>query len=125
MPVIQHSEIETFALPGLQHQTLAGRPQGVTTMETWMQTIEPQAGTPVHRHDCEEVIVVLKGSGIVTIDGQTTDFGPHSTLIVPPNAVHQLINTGEEPMFLVATLGMSPVRVETETGEVIPLPWQA
>ncbi|MBX7218758.1 MAG: cupin domain-containing protein [Blastocatellia bacterium] len=125
MPVIQHSEIEAFSLPGLHHQTIAGRPHGLQTMETWMQTIEPQAGTPVHRHDCEEVIVVLRGSGIVTIEGETVEFGPQSTLVVPPNAVHQIVNTGNEDMFLVATLGMSPVRVETETGEVIPLPWSA
>mgnify|MGYP002382414021 CR=1 FL=1 len=89
-----------------------------------MQTIQPGAGTPVHRHDCEEVIVVLRGAGQVTIAGETLQFGANSTLILPANAVHQLVNTGDEAMFLVAALGMNPVQVQTENGAPIPLPWQ-
>lgn len=88
-----------------------------------MQTLAPGAATPVHRHNCEEVIVVLRGSGVCTLEGEEAAFGPDSTLIVPPNAVHALANTGSEEMVLVATLAMAPVRVETADGERIPLPW--
>ena len=53
-----------------------------------------------------------------------SDFGPQSTLHMPPDAVHQIINTSTEPMFLVAALGQAPVRVVTADGSPIPLPWQ-
>lgn len=124
MPILNNTELPTFSLPGLSHQTLADQKRGIRTLEVWMQTIEPGAGTPVHRHDCEEVIIVLRGSGQVMITGETTNFGPNSTLLLPANAVHQIVNTGNEELFLVAALGMNPVEVHTENGARIPLPWQ-
>lgn len=124
MPVINNAEMKKFVLPGLEHQTLASRTQGINGMEVWLQTIAPGAATPVHRHACEEVIVILRGSGQVTIEGEEVKFGPNSTIIVPPDAVHQLVNSGPEEMFLIGVLGVTPVRVTTAEGETIPLPWQ-
>jgi quercetin dioxygenase-like cupin family protein len=124
MPVFNNATIKKFNLPGLEHQTLAAHELGVNGMEVWMQTIAPGAATPVHRHACEEVIVILRGSGQVTLEGEVTSFEPNSTIIVPPNAVHQLVNSGAEEMFLIGTLGVTPVNVTTAEGETIPLPWQ-
>jgi mannose-6-phosphate isomerase-like protein (cupin superfamily) len=124
MAVFDNAAIRKVGLPGLEHQTLASREQGVNGMEVWMQTVAPGAGTPVHRHECEEVIVVLRGSGQVTIEGEETRFGPNSTIIVPPDASHQLVNSGAEEMFLIGVLGVTPVKVTTAEGEMIPLPWQ-
>lgn len=125
MPIVDNSEVAKFSLPGLVHQTIAGHEHGVKSMEVWMQTIAPHAETPVHRHACEEIIVILRGCGRVTIDGQDADFGPDTTLIVPPDVVHQIVNTGDEEMFLIAALGTAPVRVSTADGQPLPLPWQA
>jgi len=93
-------------------------------LEMWRQTIAPGAGTPVHRHDCEEAILILRGSGRLTIEGVDTDFGPNSTLQIPRNVIHQIINTGPEEMFLVAALSQAPVRVCTAENQHMPLPWQ-
>lgn len=124
MPVVHNETVEKFALPGLEHQTLAGPEHGMQALEMWMQTIEPGSGTPVHRHDCEEAIVVLRGSGRLTVEGKDTDFGPNSTLQIPRNVIHQIVNTGTEDMFIVAALGQAPVRVCTADNEHMPLPWQ-
>ncbi len=124
MPVVHNEAVEKFALPGLEHQTLAGPEHGMQTLEMWMQTIKPGSGTPVHRHDCEEAIVVLRGSGRLTVEGKDTDFGPNSTLQIPRNVIHQIVNTGTEDMFIVAALGQAPVRVCTADNEHMPLPWQ-
>jgi mannose-6-phosphate isomerase-like protein (cupin superfamily) len=125
MPVVSNNTIHHFQIPGLDHQTLAGPEHGFKTLEMWMQTITPGSGTPVHRHACEEAIVVLRGSGQCTINGVTSDFGPNSTLQIPPDAIHQIVNTGSEDMFLVAALGQAPVRVCTADNQHMPLPWQA
>jgi mannose-6-phosphate isomerase-like protein (cupin superfamily) len=125
MPVIVNAHLPVHALPGLEHRTVAGHAQGVHGMEVWKQTIAAGAATPVHRHACEEVIVVLSGSGEVTVEGDTCAFGPDTTLVVPADAVHQIVNTGAGPMLLVAALGMAPVRVRTAAGERIALPWDA
>ncbi|WP_437677077.1 cupin domain-containing protein [Sorangium sp. So ce131] len=123
MTVLNIASIEKLHLPGLTHQTLAGPRDGLRSVEVWMQTIAPGAQTPRHRHACEEVVVVLSGSGTCEIDGTTLTFGPGSTLILPANVPHQIANTGADEMQVVAALGAAPVTVETPAGERIALPW--
>ncbi len=125
MPILKNEEIETLELPGLKHQTIAGHRQGVASMEVWVQRMAPGAATPVHCHACEEVILVLSGSGTCTVGEQQYQFGPNSTLILQPDVVHQIVNTSAEEMHLVAALGMAPVRIKTATGASLRVPWEA
>jgi mannose-6-phosphate isomerase-like protein (cupin superfamily) len=125
MPIVNNADLETLELPGIRHQTIAGHRQGVETMEVWLQTIAPGAATPVHCHACEEVILVLSGAGTCTVAGKTTSFGPNSTLILEPDVVHQIVNTSDVDMKLVAALAMAPVRVKTADGRPLPVPWEA
>jgi mannose-6-phosphate isomerase-like protein (cupin superfamily) len=122
---MNNDDLETLELPGLRHQTVGGHQQGLRTMEVWLQTMAPGAATPVHRHACEEVIVVLTGSGTCTVGDGTYAFGPNSTLVLEPDVVHQIVNTSAVEMKLVAALGMAPVRVRDADGAALPVPWQA
>lgn len=124
MPVVNNTSLPNFALPGLDHRTLAGPDNGMKNLEVWGQTIAAGAGTPVHRHACEEAIVILEGSGTLTVNGEQTSFGPNSTLIIPADAVHQIVNSGNTNMVLIAALSMAPVRVRHEDNHAMPLPWQ-
>lgn len=73
---------------------------GYVQVEVWMQTIAPGNGTLIHRHDMEEVLVIVKGHGTVQIAPKLANnhpgepvayaFGPNSTFIVPVNARHQV-----------------------------------
>lgn len=123
--VLGYDEFPLFAIPGIRHQTLAGPAQGLRQMEIWEQTVEPGGETPPHRHDCEEVVVVLSGSGRCEYADQRVDFQAPTVLIVPPDAVHKISNTGATPMRVIAALSMAPVQVQTPTGEPIALPWGA
>lgn len=125
MSVIRNEELPQFSLPGLRHQTVAGPEHGLRTLEMWVQHIAPGTATPVHRHDCEEVILILRGSGRLHLSGEDTDFSANTTLQIPPDAIHQIINTGSEEMFLVAALGQAPVQVFTADLQPLPLPWQS
>ena len=124
MTIIDNSTIQQFTLPGLLHQTLAGQNDGLKGMEVWMQTFEPGGETPVHYHDCEEVIVILRGSGLASIKGKNTEFGPNNTLIIAPEVVHQIVNTGNEEMLLIAAFSSTPAKVFTPDDEEMSLPWQ-
>jgi mannose-6-phosphate isomerase-like protein (cupin superfamily) len=123
MPIVKNDELETLELPGLRHQTIGGHKQGVKTMEVWLQTMAPGAATPVHCHACEEVILILSGSGTCTVGDKAFTFGPNSTLVLEPDVVHQIVNTSDDEMRLVAALGMAPVRVKTADGAALPVPW--
>jgi len=121
--IINHDLIEEHKLPGLSHRTVAGPLQGFHSLEVWVQTVDPGAATPVHRHDCEEAIVILEGQGVLALDGGEQAFGPGETLLIPRNAVHQVTCDGPEPLRLIAALGAAPVHVHSATNERIPLPW--
>jgi mannose-6-phosphate isomerase-like protein (cupin superfamily) len=125
MNIVKHSQLQTFSLPGLTHQTLASRSDDLREVEVWMQQLEPGAATPVHQHECEEVVVVLRGSGTLTIANQVQAFGPNSTLIIPPKIAHQIVNSSAEALQIIAVLSETPARVFTADGDVIGLPWSA
>ena len=66
----------------------------------WLQTFSPGAHTPIHRHSCEEVFVVLKGSGTLYLASSSHEKHPgkpqeypivsNSTFHIPVNDVHQV-----------------------------------
>lgn len=123
MTVLSQADIETFQLPGIAHQTLANLTRGTYTMEIWRQTLAAGAVTPWHRHACEEVVVVLSGRGECRTSNHTETLTANATLIVESDSVHQLANTGDEPMELLAVLGMTPVTVLDAAGHLLELPW--
>ena len=125
MPVVNNASQTEFNLPGLNHRTFAGPEHGMKNLEVWGQVIEAGAATPVHRHACEEAIVILEGSGTLTIEGKGTAFGPNSTLIIPADVIHQIANTGDSKMVLIAALSAAPVKVRHADDTAMPLPWQA
>jgi mannose-6-phosphate isomerase-like protein (cupin superfamily) len=123
MHVNRNNAIEKHNLPGLEHQTLAGKRDGLESFEIWRQTIDAGASTPVHRHACDEVIVILKGEGICRCGDTEHHFKEDETVVIPGNLVHQICNTGDTDLYIMATLAMAPVEVKTETGEAMNLPW--
>jgi mannose-6-phosphate isomerase-like protein (cupin superfamily) len=123
MSAIKFSELQSFDFPGIVHQTIASKALGARDIEIWRQSIAPQAETPVHLHDCEEVVVVLQGSGRVMMDGKNIDFTANSTLLIPPDTLHQIINTGSEEMLVIGCFNASPVAAYGTDGEKIALPW--
>lgn len=70
-------------------------------IEVWMATYAPGSGTPIHRHNCEEVFIVLMGGGTLflapasnaSFPGRPQMFAiyPNSTFIVPMDSVHQVL----------------------------------
>ncbi len=125
MPVLSNSALEPNILPGLAHRTLAGAEHGLSQLAVWSQAIDPSGATPPHRHDCEEVVVVLDGEGVLLIEGREERFRAGDTVIIPRDVPHQIIAGGDRPLRLVAALAMAPVEVKFPDGATIELPWQA
>lgn len=125
MHVIENAKREHARLPGIEHLTVAGAEQGLSGLSVWRQSMAPGSATPPHQHDCEEVVLVLEGSGEVRIGDEVVPFGPDSTLILPPNVAHQIFNTGKVALRTVAAFSATPVGTFLPGGEPLPLPWKS
>ena len=123
MPIHSDTALTPDVLPGLAHRTLAGAEHGLERLAVWSQRIAPAGATPPHSHDCEEVILVQGGGGTLVFDGEEQSFSAGDTIIVPPSAVHQILNTGDEDLVLLAVLSTSRVAAELPDGTPIDLPW--
>lgn len=109
---------------GLVHRTLAGADDGMRRLAVCLETLAPGAATAAHRHACEEVIVVLAGRGHIEMQGDLVPFGPEQTIIVPPDASHRLVNTGDVELRLIAARSTPRAVVTTPEGAEMMLPWQ-
>ncbi|CAA0828576.1 Auxin-binding protein 1 [Striga hermonthica] len=108
VPVVRNiSEMDqhNYGRQGLSHITIAGSlMHGLKEVEVWLQTFAPGVHTPIHRHSCEEIFVVVKGSGTLYLasnshknyPGSPQEFPifPNSTFHIPVNDAHQGIGKG-------------------------------
>lgn len=125
MKVIAPTAPQRSPLPGIAHVTRASRRDGLSSLSIWHQTLQPGAGTPPHRHDCDEVVMCVAGSGELRSGSRVERFGPHSTLVLPAHEAHQILNSGAEPLEIVGVLAATPVVTRDLQGAEIPLPWQS
>ncbi len=125
MYAIPNHARERSGLPGLAHTTLAGSEQGLSRLSVWRQSIAPGGATPPHRHDCEDVVLVHAGRGALHREGEVLSCEGDTTLVVPQNALHQIVNTGETPLETTGIFAMSPVEVYWPDGARIELPWKS
>jgi oxalate decarboxylase/phosphoglucose isomerase-like protein (cupin superfamily) len=63
-------------------------------------------------------------SGEIASEGKTMPFQADCTLI-PAGQMHQITNTGSEPIRLAAWLSESSARVFSPSGERLTLPWDS
>ncbi|XP_048489660.1 auxin-binding protein T85 [Beta vulgaris subsp. vulgaris] len=112
-----------YGREGLSHITLAGSLlHGMKEIEVWLQTFSPGSRTPIHRHSCEEVFIVLKGNGTLHLASDVHGRYPghpkvfpifaNSTFIIPVNDVHQVWNTDNNAdLQIVVIVSRPPVKV--------------
>jgi quercetin dioxygenase-like cupin family protein len=62
----------------------------------------PGRGPSLHRHQYEEVFAVQKGQVTFTIGDEKRTAHSGDVVVVPPNTPHAFVNTGDEPLGMVA-----------------------
>ncbi|KAJ4842910.1 Auxin-binding protein t85 [Turnera subulata] len=123
---------DSYGRGGLSHITVAGSLlHGLKEVEVWLQTFSPGSFTPIHRHSCEEVFVVMKGSGTLYLAESSHAKYPgkpqeylifaNSTFHIPVNEVHQVWNTNEhEDLQVLVIISRPPVKVFTYEDWLMP-----
>ncbi|KAH7517170.1 hypothetical protein FEM48_Zijuj09G0034000 [Ziziphus jujuba var. spinosa] len=120
---------------GLSHITIAGSVlHGMNEVEVWLQTFSPGSRTPIHRHSCEEVFVVLRGSGTLYLASSSHEKFPgkpqeysifsNSTFQIPVNDAHQVWNTNEdEDLQVLVIISRPPVKVYPHSFTCLSIPF--
>ncbi len=105
MELIDNAEVQKFYLDGNYQQTLAGADQGLKTLEVWRVSLAPGTEIPAIRHEGEVVVLTLRGTGHVVVDGERVDIRPDTTLVIPPGTSREVSNTGLEELLLIVIRG--------------------
>ena len=66
---------------------------------------------PLHRHDVDEVVVVLAGQGAYSLAGEVSDVTPGDVVFIPAGTDHGTTNTGDRPLHLHAVFPARLVRM--------------
>jgi len=123
MYVKSNADLPVALIPGIEHRTLAGADDRLEQLSIWQQSLAPAARTPRHQHDCEEVVVVLAGTGELDIDGVVHRFGAGTTLVIPAGLTHEIRVTGTTAVQLIAAFSKARAGVLDTDGAPIELPW--
>jgi mannose-6-phosphate isomerase-like protein (cupin superfamily) len=68
--------------------------------------IDPGHHSPLHRHRCEEVYYVVRGTGELESDGRRYPLAPGCAVLNRPGVVHRVHNTGTQTLQLVVVAGV-------------------
>lgn len=91
MPIARDTDVPAFERFGNFMQGLATPSRGAREVMVWRTRVAPGGGPPVHKHDHEEVVVIVSGTGrFVEEDGTSHRFAPGDTLFAPAGVVHEL-----------------------------------
>lgn len=66
--------------------------------------VEPGGHTPLHTHEWEHEVFVLKGNGTVTSEKGQHEFKNGDAIFVPGNERHQFQNTGETTLEFICII---------------------
>lgn len=70
-----------------------------------VEIFDPGGKTPANRHQLAvEMFFILKGEGIATCDGKSVAVQAGDSVLVPPNGIHVLENTGEGRLYALCIM---------------------
>lgn len=98
---------------------LVTRGVGALSFINGITIFEPGASVPLHRHNCEESIVILEGTAIAEIDGVEYEVATQDTTFLPANIPHRFRNASStERMLMLWTYGsVDATRTILATGD--------
>lgn len=123
MKVVRHSDVEFIETPnGNTSGGIATPKWGATEVNVIRQRELAGGKNPPHRHNREEVMVLLAGEVTVAVGDETQTLMAGDAVIVPANTVHHIANTGRETAEWLIISSGGRIFITPNGEEVIP-PW--
>ncbi len=69
-----------------------------TEMATGISVLPPGLRTPEHQHRAEEIALIRRGRGVISVDGRDYEVAEGSVVVVPPNVPHVTEAGSDGPM---------------------------
>jgi len=104
---IANMEQKPVELPGAtkaRMRMLVGPADGASNFHMRHFEVEPGGHTPHHQHDYEHEILILKGNGRAQSAAGERTFKAGDVIWVPPNEMHQFVNTGPTPLEFICLI---------------------
>jgi len=99
--VLERQELG-HATAGREYRILADPSTGFRSGTHFVGDVPAGEPAPLHYHRYNEVIYVVQGNGILHIDGERNPIYPGACIHLPARTLHQVENTGDEPIREVA-----------------------
>jgi len=81
------------------------RPDNMGDASVHFEVWEPGGAQPPNSHPGSvETFFFLAGTGVAYCDDQQLDVGPGQLLVLPPNSVHRIENTGDGRLYAITTM---------------------
>lgn len=90
-PQYERDNIRSFLL-------VAESTVGANHITTSLVEMEPGGVQKPHRHKTEQCYTILKGKGIMEVDGETAAVAAGDTIFIPSNSFHGLRNESQMPL---------------------------
>ena len=113
IPVVQRGN-------GVETKPLLLEPTGAQTFVSGISTFPIGAALKLHKHNTEEMVVLLEGEASVEVGEASYTIVPYDTTYVPAGIFHRFINRGAVPMKILWVYGATRVtRTFADTGETV------
>jgi HTH-type transcriptional regulator, repressor for puuD len=105
---------------GVETKPLLLGSTGAESFVSGVSTFPVGAALKVHKHNTEEMVVLLEGEATVEVADRRYDIVPYDTTHVPAGLFHRFINRGKTPMRILWVYGATHVtRTFADTGETV------
>ena len=109
MTIVDLSDIEGRTYPARRRtQNLVGGPSPAQSdhFSFGYVTLEPNGGqVPWHNQEQDEIYFIVSGTGEMCLDDERRAVHGGQMVFIPPQAFHQLTNTGDEPLTMIYCYG--------------------
>ena len=105
---------------GVETKPLLLGSSGAQAFVSGISTFPVGAALKMHKHNTEEMVVLLEGEATVVAGDRRFDIVPYDTTHVPAGIEHRFINRGNTPMRILWVYGATYVtRTFADTGETV------
>ncbi|MBK3574101.1 cupin domain-containing protein [Streptomyces sp. MBT65] len=122
MPVIRSTEAVTHEIHGARFVSYAHPRTGSKELCAWRGEIPAGTKAPLHTVNHEEILHILDGELVITLDGRTERVAAGDTLIINPGATFGAENPTDRTVITWVTTSIG-LEAELADGSRIVPPW--